>query len=223
MMDRAPSMSAMAAFGFLAASAALSPSPAGADPVRWTHRSSATGDLSVPPPSNGQAGLRVLDVDRDGRNDYILTVWDASAIVWYRRMGSTYEKYAIEPRSISLTHGEKFADIDGDGDIDLIFGQWSLGNDIYWWENPHPNHSPETPWVRDLVRDEGGNFYRDNIWGDFDGDGIEEFAAWNQGAASSSSSRSPRIPGPRAPGLRPRSSRGPRRAGRASAGSRPPT
>ncbi|MBN1418004.1 MAG: VCBS repeat-containing protein, partial [Planctomycetes bacterium] len=170
-----------AAFAFLAALAALAPDALRAQPVQWTHLSSAYGDLPVPPSSNGQAGLRVIDLDRDGDTDYLITLWDASSIVWYRQVAGTFEPYIIEPLSYNLTHGERFADIDGDGDIDLIFGQMTLGNDIYWWENPYPDYHPSTRWTRRLVRDSGGNFYHDNIWGDFDGDGAEEFISWNQG------------------------------------------
>ncbi|NLU19240.1 MAG: hypothetical protein GXW89_00890 [Phycisphaerae bacterium] len=149
-------------------------------PVTWRRISSDTGELPVPPANSGQAGLRVVDLDGDGQTDYLVTLWSGPAVVWYRRSGSSFQEYIIEPQVLDLSHGEKFKDIDGDGDIDLIFGQAAAGNDIYWWENPHPNYSPTTPWTRRVVRNTGGNFYHDSIWGDFDGDGSDEYVSWNQ-------------------------------------------
>jgi hypothetical protein len=150
--------------------------------VNWRHLSSATGELPVPPVNDGQSGMRVVDLDGDGQTDYLITLWKAQGIVWYRQTGGTFERYVIEPDNLMLSHGERFADIDRDGDIDLIFGQASTGNDIYWWENPYPAYSPSTRWVRRTVRNAGANMYHDNIWGDFDGDGVDEFVSWNQHA-----------------------------------------
>ncbi|HTG44558.1 MAG TPA: hypothetical protein VK633_08500, partial [Verrucomicrobiae bacterium] len=149
--------------------------------MNWRHLSSANGDLPVPPASAGQSGLKVLDVDKNGQNDYIITLWGSPGIVWYRHVGNQFEKYIIEPDQMGLSHGETFKDIDGDGDIDLILGDAGLGTQLYWWENPYPNYDPNTRWVRRLVRGAGSpGFYHDNIWGDFDGDGVEEFMSWYQ-------------------------------------------
>jgi hypothetical protein len=151
-------------------------------PVNWLQLSSAAGELPVPPVNQGQSGLRVVDLDRNGQNDYVLTLWYASeTVVWFRHLGDIFEKYVVDTLNSALSHGEKLKDIDGDGDIDLIFGDAASGKRIYWWENPYPNYAANTPWVRRIVRDTGGNFYHDNIWGDFDGDGEDEFLPWTRG------------------------------------------
>ena len=150
-------------------------------PVNWTHLSSATYDLPLPAVSSGQSGLRVVDLDDNGQNDYVITLWSTiETVVWYRHLGDRFIKHVIDTETPDLSHGEKFKDIDGDGDIDLLFADASTGNKIFWWENPFPDYEPNTPWVRRVIRNSGGGFYHDNIWGDFDGDGSDELIAWNQ-------------------------------------------
>ena len=131
-------------------------SPAAGAPakvVNWTHISSSTGDLPVPPPNTGQSGFRVVDLDKNGQNDYVITLWGTTeTMVWYRHVGSTFQKYLIDTGGADLSHGERFEDIDRDGDLDLIFGDASAGNKMYWWENPYPNYTPSTPWTRRIVR-----------------------------------------------------------------------
>ncbi|MGH8604197.1 MAG: hypothetical protein ACREXR_15915, partial [Gammaproteobacteria bacterium] len=41
-------------------------------PIRWIHVSSKTGGIPAPGPSNEQTASLVLDVDKDGLNDFII-------------------------------------------------------------------------------------------------------------------------------------------------------
>ena len=79
-----------------------------------------------------------------------------------------------------LEAGGAFYDIDGDGDLDIVFGDVS-GNNLYWWENPYPNFDPNTPWTRHIIKNTGDDGYHDMVFGDFDGDGQTEFVSWNNG------------------------------------------
>lgn len=166
--------------------------------VNWQHLSSSAGDLPVPPVSRGQSGLKVVDLNKDGRQDYFMSFWQnkdgrkdylmrfleenspEETMVWYQQQpNGTFVKYLIDNEKINISHSERFQDIDGDGDIDLMIGQASSGNTIDWWENPYPNYLSDVPWVRREIYS-GKSFYHDGIWGDFDGDGADEYMSWNQ-------------------------------------------
>jgi hypothetical protein len=121
--------------------------PAAADDVRWQHLSSRTGDLPVPGTSTQQTGALVADLDRDGVNDFVLSFRQKPpALVWYRRGESGWTRSVIEPEYLTVEAGGAAHDIDGDGDLDLVFGADYQGASLWWWENPHPAHAPAQPW-----------------------------------------------------------------------------
>jgi hypothetical protein len=152
-------------------------------PVRWKHLSSRTGDIPVPPGSDQQTSCVILDADRDGLNDFVLTCRNkAPAIAWYRHARQGWMLYVIEDASIPLEAGGTAYDIDGDGDLDLVFGEDCQGGNVYWWENPYPHFAPGTPWRRHLIKQGGAHQHHDQLFGDFDGDGRAELVFWNQGA-----------------------------------------
>jgi hypothetical protein len=152
-------------------------------PLRWTHLSSKTGDLPVPPGSEEQTLCVVLDADRDGREEFVIGCrGQAPALVWYRPEGDGWKVYPIETAAVRIEAGGAVCDIDGDGDLDLVAGEDWQGNKVYWWENPAPHFDPDTPWKRHIIKDSGANQHHDQIFGDFDGDGKPELVFWNQGA-----------------------------------------
>jgi hypothetical protein len=54
--------------------------------LRWLHLSSRRGELPVPGPSPQQTAALVVDLDRDGLNDFVLGFRvQAPALVAYRR------------------------------------------------------------------------------------------------------------------------------------------
>src|SRR5947208_2597184 len=72
-------------------------------PLHWKHLSSKTGDLPVPPGSDQQTSCLILDADKDGRNDFVITCRNkAPAIAWYRPMKSGWTVYLIETESIPI-------------------------------------------------------------------------------------------------------------------------
>src|SRR5689334_10244067 len=89
-----------------------------ADPI-WRHLSSTNGALPVPGPSTQQTGALVVDLDKDGVNDFVLSFREkAPALVWYRRHTNGWDRYVIEDRYLTVEAGGAFHDIDGDGDLD---------------------------------------------------------------------------------------------------------
>jgi hypothetical protein len=150
----------------------------------WTHLSTATGHLTPPSNSTEQTAALVLDVDRDGLNDFVIAARKVPgpAVVWYRRHAGGWDRYVIEPAAMRIEAGGAFADVDRDGDLDVVLGGDGQSNQIWWWENPYPIYEPDVPWTRRLIKNSGANVHHDMVFGDFDGDGQAEFVFWNQAA-----------------------------------------
>ena len=138
----------------------------------WEHLSSVNGDLPVPNQGNQQTATIVMDVDRNGVNDFIITErTKAPSVVWYQRIDAGWERFVIEKEALTIEAGSTYTDIDGDGDIDIVFGGDGQSNQVWWWENPYPNYNKDKAWTRRLIKDSGANKHHDQIFGDFDGDG----------------------------------------------------
>jgi len=151
--------------------------------VQWKHLSSGRGDLPEPNGGNQQTASLVLDIDGDGRNDFVITDRVRKpSVVWFRRGAAGWKKLLIDNTRLPIEAGGASCDIDGDGDLDIVFGADASGNRVWWWENPHPHHDPAAPWVRREIKSSGGRKHHDEMFGDFDGDGKPELVFWNQGS-----------------------------------------
>jgi len=152
-------------------------------PIQWTHISSRAGGIPIPGSSNQQTASIILDVNNDGLNDIVIgSRKKGPSIVWYRREIAGWTKNVIDSGPLAIEAGGASLDIDGDRDLDIIFGADSSDNRIWWWENPYPNYDPNIPWTRQEIKNSGNNKHHDQVVGDFDGDGKPELVFWNQGA-----------------------------------------
>ncbi len=150
--------------------------------MKWTHLSSKNGDI----PAAGvgrQAASLILDIDKDGVNDFVIAGWsDETSMVWFRHTPDGWKRYLIDNRKSHIEAGGAYYDIDGDGDPDILQGGSWVTNEVWWWENPYPDYEANTPWNRYTIKDWGEKQHHDQIFGDFDGDGQAELVFWNQNA-----------------------------------------
>jgi len=151
---------------------------------QWRHLSSQTGDLPVPNGGTEQTAALVLDVDKDGRNDFVIAErTKAPSLVWFRRGATGWTKYVMDDTPLHIEAGGAALDVDRDGDLDVVMGGDSSSSEVWWWENPYPHFDPRVPWRRHVIKSGGATQHHDQIVGDFDGNGEQELAFWNQGAA----------------------------------------
>ncbi len=91
--------------------------------LEWTHLSSANGDLPAPSNATQQTASLILDVDKDGVNDFVIgSRRDSPAMVWYQRNADGWTKYLMDDATLDIEAGGAFWDIDGDGDLDVVMG-----------------------------------------------------------------------------------------------------
>jgi hypothetical protein len=153
-----------------------------ADPP-WKRLSSHTGDLPVPDTSDQQTGTVVGDIDGDGRIDFGITDRrHGDAAIWMRNTGQGWTQHVIDPGPLNVEAGGTLFDIDGDGYLDLVAGGDSSTNQVWWWQNPHPDY--DRPWKRYIIKDSGKNQHHDLMVGDVLGNGHPQVVFWNQGAAA---------------------------------------
>ncbi|MFN0156887.1 MAG: FG-GAP-like repeat-containing protein [Bacteroidota bacterium] len=150
---------------------------------QWIHLVSGSGELPVPNGGTQQTASLVLDVDGDDVNDFVIAERTSiPSLVWYKRTSDGWIKHVVDSTILRIEAGGASHDIDGDGDLDIVFGGDTQSEQIWWWENPSPNFNPDTPWSRYLIKNSGATQHHDEMFGDFTGDGQAELIFWNQGA-----------------------------------------
>lgn len=155
--------------------------PPNAEVVHWEHQSSLFREIPFAEVGS-QVSALILDIDKDGLNDFVVAGWGKPSMVWFKRTDHGWERNLIDEGTEYIEAGGEFADIDGDGDLDIVQGgDWRTLKEVWWWENPFPDFASDQPWKRHLVKnsDEGGKQHHDQVFGDFDGDGQLELVFWN--------------------------------------------
>lgn len=156
---------------------------AASDPS-WHCLSSKRGEIPAPPGgSKQQTGALVGDFDGDQVNDFVLSFRQKPpALVWYRRTATGWDQFVIEKEFLTIEAGGAVHDIDGDGDLDVVFGGDWQSSSVWWWENPAPKFDKRVSWKRRLIKTGGKNQHHDQCFGDFLGVGKPQLAFWNQQA-----------------------------------------
>lgn len=145
--------------------------------VEWTFLSSKHGDLPIPGKTTRQVAAVAADLDNNGVNDFVLALRDSpSTLVWYRRSDIGWTRYEIEKAMLPVNAGGGVFDIDGDADLDLVFG--GTGR-IWWWENPEPEFEQNKSWVRRTIKIAEPASYGELTFGDFKSMGRPQVVFWD--------------------------------------------
>ena len=71
----------------------------------------------------------VADINNDGFKDIVATSWQLNEVAWWKNSGDptqSWTKYIIKT-NYTNAHDAKCADIDNDGDVDVIIASYALG------------------------------------------------------------------------------------------------
>ena len=83
----------------------------------------------------------VADIDNDGFPDIVATSWQLNQVAWWNNNGDPTQTWAknIIRSNYTNAHDAKCADIDSDGDIDVIAASYGLGRiEIYFNDGSSP-------------------------------------------------------------------------------------
>ncbi|MEQ9405583.1 MAG: FG-GAP-like repeat-containing protein [Cyclobacteriaceae bacterium] len=122
---------------------------------------------------HGINDMRIADMDGDGDLD-IVAMWlsnpnNLHRIVWYEKIdASLYSLHTMEA-DINLPIGVEVADVDQDGDIDILAG--GASGEVAWYENDGEQGFTSHTFASSLTSQYGGFTI-----GDFDGDGLPDMA-----------------------------------------------
>lgn len=133
----------------------------GGDPIVWTKE-------VLDPTWQTCFEVNVADVNSDGRPDLIATSWDGMSVAWWENAPGapiTWTKQVVDS-NFNGAHSANAADLDGDGDADII-ATGGFVDEVAYWRND--GGSPIT-WTKFVIRT-GFTGGRSVTFGDYDQDG----------------------------------------------------
>jgi hypothetical protein len=153
-----------------------------ADAINWWENADGLGTAWIEHPID-EAVIEARsvysdDIDGDGDIDVLGGATWGFGIAWWENVdgfGTTWIEHNVDP-DFDGAWGLYSADIDGDGDIDVLGAAW-WDNDIAWWENID---GLGTTWIKHTIEGEfrhAASVYADDINGDGDMDVLG--AAWD--------------------------------------------
>lgn len=115
------------------------------------------------------------DIDGDGKGDLVLGGLPSDPLTWWRWPALDATVIAV-PDSEFTTDGA-LADLDGDGDLDIITADGREGVNVVWFKNPRPGSAASAAgaWARHPII-AAGDWVKDVEVADFDGDGRNDVA-----------------------------------------------
>jgi hypothetical protein len=155
--------------------------------LRWTKLSTEYGDFELYNKGKDliQSAAVAADFTGNGKDEFVIVekTGSPSIFMYVHTEGKKWELYTIDKRKFNAAESIAKADIDGDGDLDIAIAS-ADGPEIYWWENPAPNHSSNKQWKRNTIKSKGTGGFGDLIFGDFDNDQKLELAYWHDATQS---------------------------------------
>jgi len=143
-----------------------------ADDITWWENTDGTGTVwtehTVDGDFDGAQSIYAADLDHDGDTDILGAAYGAGEISWWENMngtGTVWTEHTVDG-SFDLAHSVYAADVNGDGDTDIL-GASRFHNDITWWEN---TGGTSTVWTEHVV-DDNFNHAHSVFATDVDGDG----------------------------------------------------
>jgi hypothetical protein len=132
------------------------------------------------PPGQMNTFSTVGDINGDGRPDIVVS-GRQGRLVWLENRGAEtpWPVHVIDGNVDKMECGGVVRDLTGNGLGDVINGNDSRGNALYWWENPGPDGGE---WKRRIIAETSGSQFHDTTVGKVAGEDRASLLFTNQRA-----------------------------------------